>query len=106
MAESGAPGSSASGRFWICAKCRRHVPIRLDACRCGGTKADLLAAAPLPPEAAPPEAAAAYAPPPPAPVAAATSYSAGYPAARASAGSIEDLVYPNERSLFAVGLAI
>ena len=25
----------STGRFWVCAQCRRHVPIRLDACLCG-----------------------------------------------------------------------
>jgi Zn-dependent protease with chaperone function/type II secretory pathway pseudopilin PulG len=105
MAESEALGSSASGRFWICAKCRRHVPMRLDACRCGGTKADLPAAPPLPAEGAPPAVAAAYAPPPAQPAAPA-SHSGYAPARPAAAASIEDLVYPNERSLFAIGLAI
>lgn len=31
--------TSASGRFWICPQCKRHVPQRIDACRCGYAKA-------------------------------------------------------------------
>jgi Zn-dependent protease with chaperone function len=77
--------------------------MRLDACRCGGTKADLPAAPPQPAEAVQPPAAVVYAPPPlPAPVAA----SAPYSARPAAAASLDDLVYANERSLFAIGLAI
>jgi len=27
--------SSATGRFWLCPQCQRHVPIRTDVCQCG-----------------------------------------------------------------------
>jgi len=27
--------SSDTGRFWVCPECRKHVPSRQDACRCG-----------------------------------------------------------------------
>jgi len=29
------PGTPATQRFWICPQCKRHVPARLSACRCG-----------------------------------------------------------------------
>lgn len=32
--------SSTTGRFWICPLCRKHVPDRLDSCRCGFSQAD------------------------------------------------------------------
>ena len=112
MGQSGAIGSSASGRFWICPKCNRHVPMRLDACRCGGTKADLTGAAPPPiPVAVPIQPGADAAPASLAPGYEAPAYAAPGAGARSAGGwpaasSIDDLVYPNERSLFAIGLAI
>jgi Zn-dependent protease with chaperone function/type II secretory pathway pseudopilin PulG len=110
MAQSGSLSSNASGRFWICPKCNRHVPTRLDACRCGGTKADLApseaaAAAALPPPDAtlPGVFIPTSSPVPPPPPIAPTAYAGGRTAA---VTSLDDLVYPNERSLFAIGLAI
>ena len=105
MAQGGALGSSASGRFWICPKCNRHVPARLDACRCGGTKADLGASPEAPAAIPPPDATLPGIAPPPLPVppVAAAAYAGGRSAAFTS---LDELVYPNERSLFAIGLAI
>jgi Zn-dependent protease with chaperone function/type II secretory pathway pseudopilin PulG len=85
------PGPSASGRFWKCPQCGRHVPVRIDACRCGATRA----AAPAPLDAAEPGPGAA---------AAAASYAAPQVAA-ASAGG-DQLVYANEPTLFAISLVI
>jgi Zn-dependent protease with chaperone function/type II secretory pathway pseudopilin PulG len=67
-----------TGRFWLCPKCGRHVPGRLEACRCGATR----------PEG---EAAPAVGPgPQPLP-------------ASAPAG---DMVYANENPLFTISLVI
>ncbi len=67
-----------TGRYWRCPKCGRHVPSRLEVCRCGGSRAEAVAE----PEA----------------VAAAPPSSAG--------GTSGDLVYPNEPPLFAISLVI
>jgi len=94
MGQTGAFGTSASGRFWLCPQCKRHVPMRQDSCRCGGTR----------PEGASASTAASTAPPPlpPSHVAAAP-----YPAGRSAASaSPDELVYPNEPTLFAIGLVI
>src|SRR5512139_4130359 len=67
-----------TGRYWRCPKCGRHVPSRLEVCRCGGSRAEAVAA----PEV----------------VAAAPPSSAG--------GTSADLVYPTEPPLFAISLVI
>jgi Zn-dependent protease with chaperone function/type II secretory pathway pseudopilin PulG len=66
-----------TGRYWRCPKCGRHVPSRLEVCRCGGNRAEA---------AAEPEVVAA---PPP-----------------SSGGAAGDLVYANEPPLFAISLVI
>ena len=67
-----------TGRFWRCPKCGRHVPDRLEACRCGASRAEFEMTQEVVPG------------PPPS--------STGSPAG--------DLVYPNEKPLFAISLVI
>src|SRR5574341_205526 len=93
MGQTGGFGSSASGRFWLCPQCNRHVPTRQDTCRCGGTR----------PEEAAASAASTAAAPQLTSHVAAVSYAAGHHVASASPA---ELVYPNERPLFAIGLVI
>ena len=66
-----------TGRYWRCSECGRHVPSRLEACRCGGSRAEGVTAE-------------AVAGPPPLSL-------------QRTAG---DLVYPNESPLFAISLVI
>src|SRR5262245_37741755 len=89
-------GTSASERFWRCQQCNRHVPTRQDRCMCGGTR---------PEPAAPPDAPTA-APPPPPPARPADAAAAYAFRPSAASASLEDLVYPNERSLFVIGLLL
>ena len=67
-----------SARLWLCPKCGRHVPVRVDTCRCGTQRGE------------------------------AGSTPAASPGLQpASTGSpAEDLVYPNEKALFAISLII
>jgi Zn-dependent protease with chaperone function/type II secretory pathway pseudopilin PulG len=67
-----------TGRFWRCPKCGRHVPGRLEACRCGASRAEVDATQEIAPG------------PPP--------VGTGLPTG--------DLVYPNEEPLFAISLVI
>jgi len=67
-----------SARLWLCPKCGRHVPVRVDTCRCGTQRAD----AESTPAASP----------------------GLQPASTESPA--EDLVYPNEKALFAISLII
>jgi Zn-dependent protease with chaperone function len=90
MAQAGVSGTSASGRFWLCPQCNRHVPLRLDGCRCGCARPEGLAASP----AAPPLSDS----PGPGPVVARTTV--------AAAAALDELVYPHERTLFALSLVI
>jgi Zn-dependent protease with chaperone function/type II secretory pathway pseudopilin PulG len=69
-----------TGRYWLCPKCGRHVPGRLEACRCGASRAEAVEAQVV--AAAPP------------PLASPTGAAAG------------DLVYPNENPLFAISLVL
>ncbi len=67
-----------TGRFWICPKCGRHVPGRLDACRCGASRAE----------------------------AAAASVVLAEPPAAIPGNDPADLVYAHERPLFAISVVI
>ena len=71
--------TQATGRFWLCPKCGRHVPGRLEACRCGAARSEA-------------EATQEVAAPSPPPV------SVSQPAG--------ELVYANEGPLFAISLVI
>ncbi len=68
-----------TGRYWLCPKCGRHVPGRLEACRCGASRAEAVEAPVV-----------AAAPPPLA----------------SPAGTAGDLVYPNENPLFVISFVI
>ena len=90
MTQAGVSGTSASGRFWLCPQCSRHVPVRIESCRCGCARPEgLLGSPPAAPEAGPP-----------APVQSQPRGSSAAPA------SLDDLVYPNERTLFMLSLVI
>jgi len=90
MGQTGTFDPTASGRFWRCPQCSRHVPNRLESCKCGGTR----------PEGA--QAVAAVAAPPALP-AGAQAYAPGRSIA---AESPDELIYPNERSLFPIALVL
>ena len=90
MAQAGVSGTSSSGRFWLCPQCNRHVPLRLESCRCGCVRPEGLAASP----AAPPLPDSPTLPP----VLARTAV--------AASASPDEIVYPNERTLFALSLVI
>ncbi len=89
MAQAGVSGTGSSGRFWLCPQCNRHVPLRIESCRCGCVRPEGLAASPTAPLSGSPI---------PAPVAARTAV--------AGSASPDELVYPNERTLFALSLVI
>src|SRR5262245_12936068 len=93
MAQTGGFGTSASGRFWRCPKCNRHVPTRQDTCVCGGSREDVAAAPPAPPAAPPLPATHVQAP---------VTYSPG----SRGAASVADLVYPNETALFPIAVTL
>ena len=94
MAQSGVSGTGASGRFWLCPQCNRHVPMRVESCRCGTGRPEGLAPSPT-------------APPLPGMPAAAPSHAPTYaPAYDAAAAPREELVYPHERTLFPIALVI
>ncbi|HSD65643.1 MAG TPA: M48 family metallopeptidase [Vicinamibacteria bacterium] len=67
-----------TGRFWLCPKCGRHVPGRLENCRCGASRAD----APSSPAVVPDS------------------------PLSSTAEAASDLVYPNENPLFAISLVL
>jgi Zn-dependent protease with chaperone function len=90
MAQAGVSGTSSSGRFWLCPQCNRHVPLRLESCRCGCARPEGLAASPTAPPL--PDS------PAPSPVVARTAV--------AAAASLDELVYANERTLFMISLVI
>jgi Zn-dependent protease with chaperone function/type II secretory pathway pseudopilin PulG len=84
-------GTSSSGRFWNCPQCSRHVPIRVDTCRCGTAQP----VATTPPDAGP------------APLAV-ESTPAQYAGTRAATPSApgRELVYANEPTLFVLSAVI
>ena len=79
--------TSESGISWICPRCSRRVPLRVDTCRCGTAKA--ATAAPAPPLGAP---------------ASAQPSAVAAPAFRTEAmGFSEALRSPKEQTLFLIG---
>jgi Zn-dependent protease with chaperone function/type II secretory pathway pseudopilin PulG len=84
-------GTGVTGRFWNCPSCGRHVPLRIDTCRCGAAQSAAAAA----PAAAPA--------PPLVPTAPALPTVSRAPAHSAVG---RDLVYANEPTLFLLSALI